>query len=111
MNALKKVLIIIALMLPLATSADYLFKTLDARNGLTSSQINCITKDSRGFIWLGTPAGLYRYDGYIFKHFQTDSQDGSSLPDSYIESIQEAYDAYNTSHNTTYSIVFHPNGL
>ena len=92
MNALKKVLIIIALMLPLATSADYLFKTLDARNGLTSSQINCITKDSRGFIWLGTPAGLYRFDGYIFKHFQTDSQDGSSLPDSYIESIQEAYD-------------------
>ena len=92
MNVLKKVLILIALMLPLATSADYLFKTLDARNGLTSSQINCITKDSRGFIWLGTPAGLYRFDGYIFKHFQTDSQDGSSLPDSYIESIQESYD-------------------
>ncbi|MDE7089169.1 MAG: histidine kinase, partial [Prevotella sp.] len=79
-------------MLPCTVSADYVFKTLDARNGLTSSQINCIMKDSRGFMWFGTPAGLYRYDGYQFKHFQCDSQDGSSLPDSYIESIQESRD-------------------
>ena len=68
------------------------FKTLDARDGLTSSQVNSIWKDTRGFVWFGTPAGLYRYDGYIFKHFQCDSQDGSTLPDSYIESIQEAID-------------------
>ncbi|MDE6013263.1 MAG: helix-turn-helix domain-containing protein [Prevotella sp.] len=93
MNRLKNILLIIAiLMLPCTVSADYVFKTLDARNGLTSSQINCIMKDSRGFMWFGTPAGLYRYDGYQFKHFQCDSQDGSSLPDSYIESIQESRD-------------------
>ena len=72
--------------------AKMLFKTLDARDGLTSSQINCIFKDSRGYMWFGTPAGLYRYDGYVFKHFQCDSQDGSSLPDSYIENIQESLD-------------------
>lgn len=72
-----------------AQETEEVFKTLSARNGLTSSQINCILKDDRGFMWFGTPAGLYRYDGYLFKHFQTDSQDGSSLPDSYIESIQE----------------------
>jgi len=78
------------LCLPGSLTAQYLFKTLGTRNGLTSSQINCIYKDGRGFMWFGTPAGLYRYDGYLFKHFQTDSQDGSSLPDSYIESIQEA---------------------
>ena len=72
--------------------ADYLFKQLDVRNGLTSSQVNCILKDQRGYMWFGTPAGLYRYDGYTFKNFQSDSQDGSSLPDSYIRSIQEALD-------------------
>ena len=72
--------------------AVYLFKTLNARNGLTSSQINCILKDTKGYVWFGTPAGLYRYDGYVFKNFQCDSQDGSSLPDSYIYSIQEALD-------------------
>lgn len=74
-------------------AADYVFKTLDARDGLTSSQVNCILKDSRGFMWFGTPAGLYRYDGYGFRHFQCDSQNGSSLPDSYIESIQEGLNA------------------
>ena len=84
--------IILLLMMPMLVSGAYLFKTLDARNGLTSSQINCILKDSRGFIWFGTPAGLYRYDGYTFKHFQSDSQDGSSLPDSYIIGMQEAID-------------------
>ena len=41
-------------MLPLTAAGIYLFKTLDARNGLNSSQINCILKDSRGFIWLVT---------------------------------------------------------
>lgn len=80
------------LLLPLTATGVYLFKTLDASNGLNSSQINCILKDSRGFVWFGTPAGLYRYDGYTFKYFQCNSQDGSSLPDSYIESIQEALD-------------------
>ena len=87
-----KIIALFLLTIPLAAAALYLFKTLDARNGLTSSQINCILKDQRGYVWFGTPAGLYRFDGYTFKNFQCDSQDGSSLPDSYIYSIQEALD-------------------
>ena len=87
-----RIFTLLLLTLPLMAAAVYLFKTLDARAGLTSSQINCILKDGRGFVWFGTPAGLYRYDGYTFKNFQCDSQDGSSLPDSYINSIQEALD-------------------
>ena len=90
MMSLKLVALAFVLTLPVNVVAQELFKTLSSRNGLTSSQINCILKDGRGFMWFGTPAGLYRYDGYQFKHYQTDSQDGSSLPDSYIESIQEA---------------------
>ena len=92
MKRLKYIVIIIACVLPTTVLAQmqYLFKTLGTRDGLTSSQINCILKDERGFMWFGTPAGLYRYDGYLFTHFQADSQDSSSLPDSYIESIQEA---------------------
>lgn len=62
------------LLLPMTAVAVYLFKTLDARNGLNSSQINCIMKDSRGYVWFGTPAGLYRYDGYTFKYFQCNSR-------------------------------------
>ena len=82
MKTIKKLLIVLLLALPLAVVADYLFKTLDARDGLTSSQVNCILKDSKGYMWFGTPAGLYRFDGYTFRNFQSDSQDGSSLNDS-----------------------------
>ena len=86
---LRNILLLIVVLLPSTVDAAYLFKTLEARDGLTSSQVNCILKDDKGFMWFGTPAGLYRYDGYAFRHFQCDSQDGSSLPDSYIENIQE----------------------
>ena len=92
MKIIKKLLIVLLLALPLVVLADYLFKTLDAREGLTSSQVNCILKDSKGYMWFGTPAGLYRFDGYTFRNFQSDSQDWSSLNDSYIVSIQEMLD-------------------
>ena len=96
------------LALPLAAAAVYLFKTLDAKDGLTSSQINCILKDGRGYVWFGTPAGLYRFDGYTFKNFQCDSQDGSSLPDSYINSIQEALDGTLWISTSAGYCIYHP---
>jgi ligand-binding sensor domain-containing protein/AraC-like DNA-binding protein/DNA-binding response OmpR family regulator len=92
MKGLKKILCIMMLALPLAAVGVYLFKSLDIKDGLTTSQVNCILKDARGYVWFGTPAGLYRYDGYTFRNFQSNSKDGSSLPDSYILSIQEALD-------------------
>ncbi|MFS6554969.1 two-component regulator propeller domain-containing protein, partial [Parabacteroides distasonis] len=92
MKLYKRIALLTMLVIPLAAAAVYMFKTLDTRNKMNSSQVNCIMKDSKGYMWFGTPAGLYRYDGYVFRNFQCDSQDGSSLPDSYINNIQEAMD-------------------
>ena len=92
MRKIRNILILAMLLLPLTVASVLYFKTLDSRNKLNSSQINCILKDSRGFVWFGTPAGLYRYDGYAFKNFQCNSHDGSSLPDSYISGLQESLD-------------------
>ena len=89
MKTIQKLIIVLLLTLPMAVVADYLFKTLEARDGLTSSQVNCILKDSRGYMWFGTPAGLYRFDGYTFRNFQSDSQNGSSLSDSYNKAIKD----------------------
>jgi ligand-binding sensor domain-containing protein/AraC-like DNA-binding protein/DNA-binding NarL/FixJ family response regulator len=108
MRIIKKLLIATLLLLPLAMIADYQFKTLDARQGLTSSQINCILKDSKGYMWFGTPAGLYRFDGYVFKNFQSDSQDGNSLPNSYINSIQETLDGNLLVQTASGYCVYHP---
>ncbi|HEX3009616.1 MAG TPA: two-component regulator propeller domain-containing protein, partial [Bacteroidales bacterium] len=41
---------------------DYSYK-----EGLTTSGVNSVYKDSRGFLWVCTNNGLFRYDGYSFK--------------------------------------------
>jgi len=108
MNRLKRILLLMMLAVPLAAAAVFLFKTLDARNGLIISQINCVLKDQRGYMWFGTPAGLYRFDGYTFKNFQSNSQDGSSLPDSYIISIQEMLDGDLWIETSAGFCIYHP---
>jgi len=108
MKGIKKLLLILAILLPMAATGLFLFKTLDAKQGLTSSQVNCILKDSRGFVWFGTPAGLYRYDGYVFKNYQSNSQDGSTLPDSYILSVQEALDGNLWIETASGYCIYHP---
>ena len=35
-------------------------------DGLSSNHVNYVTKDSRGFIWVGTETGLNKFDGYSF---------------------------------------------
>ena len=59
-------------------------------------------------MWFGTPAGLYRYDGYAFRDFVCNSQDGSSLPDSYIKSIQEGLDGELWVETASGYAIYHP---
>ena len=54
-------------------------------NGLPSNSILAIFRDSRGLIWIGTEAGLCRYDGTEFKIYTT----GDGLPGNRIWSITE----------------------
>ena len=37
--------------------------------GLPDNNVRSIAIDDKGYIWLGTPNGLYRYDGYTFTTF------------------------------------------
>ncbi|WCT11069.1 hybrid sensor histidine kinase/response regulator transcription factor [Mucilaginibacter jinjuensis] len=67
----------------------YQFSHLDINNGLSSNQINCIFKDSKGFMWFGTTSGLNRYDGYKFRVFKNESKDTSSISDNYVSRIYE----------------------
>lgn len=70
----------------------YQFMRLDLRNGLSHNQVNCVFKDSRGFIWFGTMSGLNRYDGYDFRVFKHDLHDTTTLSDNYVERIYELPD-------------------
>ncbi|WP_207429166.1 hybrid sensor histidine kinase/response regulator transcription factor [Pedobacter sp. SYSU D00535] len=68
---------------------QYQFSHIKTTKGLSHNQVNAILKDSRGFMWFGTMAGLNRYDGYTFKVFRHNLRDSSSLSDDYISSINE----------------------
>lgn len=71
----------------MAQSNAFRFSRLDINNGLSHNQVNCIYKDSRGFMWLGTLSGLSKYDGYAFKTYKHAVNDTTTLDDDYVVSI------------------------
>ncbi|MCU4157288.1 response regulator [Carboxylicivirga sp. A043] len=68
---------------------QYSFLPVTKADGMINNKIQCIHKDSRGFIWVGTLAGLSRYDGHSFVNFLHDSSDSTSLSNNYIVEIQD----------------------
>lgn len=76
----------------MAEIGDLKFGRLDTRDGLSNSQILCIFRDSKGFVWIGTPYGLNRYDGYRFKTFYSYTKDSTTLRSNYVDEVYEAYD-------------------
>ncbi len=75
----------------LSAQEQYMFKHIAAKDGLSHSQVNCIFKDSRGFMWFATAGGLNRYDGYHYKVYRSNENDTLSIADNLIENIQEDY--------------------
>ncbi|HMG09318.1 MAG TPA: two-component regulator propeller domain-containing protein, partial [Mucilaginibacter sp.] len=72
-----------------AQNDQFQFSHLDINNGLSHNQINCILKDSKGFMWFGTLSGLNKYDGYKFKAYKHAVSDTTTLNDDYIVSLAE----------------------
>ena len=72
-----------------AVIPDMKFRRLDARDGLSNSQVNYMFQDSRGFIWIGTSYGLNRYDGYRFRTYYSDPSDSTTLRNNYVDQIWE----------------------
>ena len=56
------------------------FESIDNSLKFNQNSINAIFQDSKGFMWFGTPNGLFRFDGYDFKvfRFEIDSEYGIS---------------------------------
>jgi ligand-binding sensor domain-containing protein/DNA-binding CsgD family transcriptional regulator len=60
------------------TPAGYSFEFYNSAHGLPSSEIIALAKDSKGFLWIGTSAGISRYDGYEFYNYNR-SKEGDLL--------------------------------
>ena len=62
---------------------------ITTRDGLIDNRITAVHKDSRGFMWFGSPTGLSRYDGYNFTFYRRDDLDSNSISGNFIIDIQE----------------------
>ncbi len=55
----------------IAQVRNYAFQQLTEEQGLSQDFLYTLTQDQRGFLWIGTGAGLSRYDGHEIKVFST----------------------------------------
>ncbi|RPJ54399.1 MAG: hypothetical protein EHM23_29105 [Acidobacteria bacterium] len=65
------------------------FRHLTPEDGLSHSWVRAILQDSQGYIWLGTDAGLNRYDGYSFRIYRHERGNSRSLLNASVNSLFE----------------------
>lgn len=79
------------LIFPYLSSAQLKFKHLTINDGLSQNVVLCMLQDREGYIWMGTEDGLNRYDGYEFRHYKHNEDEGS-ISNSFINSLVEDKD-------------------
>ncbi|WP_164076206.1 two-component regulator propeller domain-containing protein [Flavimarina sp. Hel_I_48] len=67
-------------------------RIFSADSELSSSLINDIHPDHKGFIWIATEDGLNRYDGAKFINYKHDKKDSTSILNNYVKTIFEDSD-------------------
>ena len=68
---------------------NFNFKNITIEDGLSQSTVKTIYQDSKGYIWVGTDAGLNKYNGYEFKQYKHDEYNKNSISHNYIIDITE----------------------
>ena len=63
------------------------FSHFSTRDGMPNSFTNQVCQDERGYMWLSSIYGLYRYDGYDVKPFKNSSRHPFFLPSNTVISL------------------------
>jgi len=90
----------LALLLSLVTPAtasmlslgDAYFETIGDADSIPDNNVTALVQDRRGFIWIGTPNGLIRFDGYRFVRYARDPDDPESIGGVFIRALLVASD-------------------
>jgi len=64
-----------------------IFNKVIPPEGKFNPLVACITQGKNGYMWFGTPSGLYSYDGYRFTPYFHDNLNPHTLAANYVESI------------------------
>jgi hypothetical protein len=63
------------------------YERLSITHGIPTTPVSGIVQDHRGYLWIGTPTGLFRYNGMSSRHFISDGTT-NGLPDNTIHQIE-----------------------
>lgn len=75
---------------PSSPLSDYARQTWLMENGLPQNTVQALTQTGDGFVWLGTEAGLVRFDGIGFQVFDRNSN--PALPSGDIRCLLQTHD-------------------
>jgi diguanylate cyclase (GGDEF)-like protein len=68
------------------------FESVGDTESIPSGVITSMVQDAHGWLWVGTPNGLVRYDGYRFRTYLHDDADAVSLAGDYVNALWAAPD-------------------
>ncbi|NDV65795.1 hybrid sensor histidine kinase/response regulator [Bacteroides sp. 224] len=72
--------------------SSHVFTRYTSEHGFDQSTVSDILQDQKGFIWLATWDGIYRFDGYTFRPYKNGSNSSTEFVSNRINLIEE--DAY-----------------
>jgi len=91
MHALLRIILLLALLASMPSTAlgvgDPYFETVGDADSIPDNNVTALAQDRTGFIWIGTPNGLIRYDGYRFTRYARDPRDPDSLGGVFIRAL------------------------
>lgn len=57
-----------------AGGVEIFSRKMNSDNGLPDNNVRFLAQDKKGFIWMGTPSGLFRFDGYFYTTYKYNSK-------------------------------------
>jgi signal transduction histidine kinase/ligand-binding sensor domain-containing protein/DNA-binding response OmpR family regulator len=72
-----------------AQPTNIVFQYYTTNDGLSQNMVDCILKDSKGFMWFGTWKGLNRFDGYGFEVYNYNPVDSTTVNNNFIHDLCE----------------------
>ena len=71
------------------TTIDLHIRRITSDNGLPDNDVRSLAIDKYGYLWIGTPNGLYRYDGNFYTSYRYDPQtDRQYLHNNHINTLR-----------------------